>query len=64
MVEELPSLGGMGRLGEDERGEDIMSLREKSSGSAPGARDITTYVCLRGNEDDCQGETEANMLWI
>ena len=44
-------------LGEGE--EDILSLREKSSGSASGVgRDTTTYCCLRGEEGDCRGETE------
>ena len=39
-------------LGEGE--DEILSLREKSSGSASGVgRDTTTYCCLRGEEGDC-----------
>ena len=45
-------------LGEGE--DEILSLREKSSGSASGVgRDTTTYCYLRGEEGDCRGETEA-----
>ena len=45
-------------LGEGEN--EILSLREKSSGSASGVgRDTTTYCCLQGEEGDCRGETEA-----
>ena len=45
-------------LGEGE--DEILSLQEKSSGSASGVGwDTTTYCCLRGEEGDCQGETEA-----
>jgi hypothetical protein len=52
----LPLLEGEG-LGEGD--EDILSLREKSSGSASGVgRDTTTYCCFRG-EEGCRGETEA-----
>ena len=44
-------------LGEGE--EDILSLREKSSGSVSGVgQGMMTYCCLRGEEDDCQGETK------
>ena len=45
-------------LGEGE--DEILSLRDKSSGSVSGVgQDTTTYCCLRGEEGDCQGETEA-----
>lgn len=45
-------------LGEGDK--DILSLREKSSGSASGVgRATTTYCCLRGEEGDCRGETKA-----
>jgi hypothetical protein len=45
-------------LGEGD--EDILSLREKSSGSASGVgRDARTYCCFRGDEGDCREETEA-----
>jgi len=38
-------------LGKGEREDDILSLREKSSGSVSGlGRDTTTYCCLRGEE--------------
>lgn len=47
-------------LGEGEGEDEILSLREKSSGSASGVgRDTTTYGCLRGEEGECRGETEA-----
>jgi hypothetical protein len=45
-----------------ERGGYFESAREVlwiSVWSGPGAVDATTYVCLRGDEGDCQGETEA-----
>ena len=45
-------------LGEGD--EDILSLREKSSGSASGVgRGTTTYCCFRGEEGDCLEATEA-----
>ena len=54
-VEEFPGLRRLGSLGEEE--EKILSLREKSSGSASGVgRGTTAYCCLRGEEGDCRGE--------
>ena len=38
--------------------EDILSLREKSSGSASGVGRDTTYCCFRGEGGDCRGGTE------
>lgn len=45
-------------LGEGDR--DILSLREKSSGSTSGVvRDTMTYFCLRREDGDCWEETDA-----
>jgi hypothetical protein len=57
----IPLVEGEG-LGEGDK--DILSLREKSSGSASGVgRDTTTYCssCFRGEEGDlgCREETKA-----
>jgi hypothetical protein len=48
-------------LGEGDR--NILSLREKSSGSMSRVgRDTTTYFCLRREDGDCREETDATGL--